>query len=354
MMRNADTLFARLFGIFLLAIVLAHLLAFAWFEQGKPPSERQNPPPPRTTPGEPGGQPPGPRPPDDRPPPKPGVFGGPWIPFASQSLALVIAAWIGARLLTRPIRRLSQAAERLSENLDSLPMNETGPAEVRQAAHSFNRMQARIREQVEQRSRMLTAVSHDLRTPLARMKLRVEQVENEALRDRLAQDLGEMNQMLEATLSYLREQRSQEEAQLFDLQALAESLAENAQDQGADVQVEGHCRPVRAQPMALRSCLGNLLGNALRYAGHAHIQLLDGEQEIEVRVIDRGPGIPEDKREAVFEPFFRLESSRNRNSGGVGLGLSIALEASKRLGGSLALKETPGGGLTAILRLPRA
>ena len=141
---------------------------------------------------------------------------------------------------------------------------------------------------------------------------------------------------------------------MFDLQALAESLAENAQDQGADVQVEGHCRPVRAQPMALRSCLGNLLGNALRYAGHAHIQLLDGEQEIEVRVIDRGPGIPEDKREAVFEPFFRLESSRNRNSGGVGLGLSIALEASKRLGGSLALKETPGGGLTAILRLPRA
>lgn len=159
--------------------------------------------------------------------------------------------------------------------------------------------------------------------------------------------------MLDATLTYLHEQRTSEALQLMDVQALVESLCENAQDQGADVHVSGHCAPLPVQPMALRSCLNNLMDNALRYAGQARIELHDQREQLLIRVIDHGPGIAEDKREAVFEPFFRLEGSRNRNSGGVGLGMTIAREAAQRLGGQLNLEETPGGGLTAIIRLPR-
>ncbi|AZD91234.1 MULTISPECIES: sensor histidine kinase [Pseudomonas] len=340
-----DTLFGRLFGVLLIAIVLAHLLAFFWF--------RLYGPPPRPPAGEFSGQPlPGngrfePRPP--RP-----WFGGPIVPLTFQFISLIIAAWYGAKLLTRPIQRLSDAAERLSEDLDSPPLDESGPREARQAAHTFNLMQRRIQEQVKQRGRMLGAVSHDLRTPLSRLKLRLEQIEDHRLQGQMRQDLDDMISMLDATLSYLHEQRTSEAVQWMDVQALVESLCENAQDQGADVQTSGHCAPLQVQPMALRSCLNNLLDNALRYAGHARISLRDSREQVLIRVIDHGPGIAEDQREAVFEPFYRLEGSRNRNSGGVGLGMTIAREAAERLGGQLHLEETPGGGLTTVVRLPRA
>nr|WP_090439545.1 ATP-binding protein [Pseudomonas benzenivorans] len=337
MMRRADSLFARLFGVLLLAIVLAHVLAFIWFHlYGHPP-----PPPPPGAPAHEG----------MRPPPPP--FGGPLVPLTLQLLTLVAAAWYGAGLLSRPIQHLARAAERLSDDLDSPPLADTGPHEARQAAHAFNLMQQRVRQQVQQRGRMLAAVSHDLRTPLARLKLRVEQIPDQLLRGRMAQDLEEMIGMLDATLRYLHEQRSSEALQWLDLQALVESMVEDAQDRGAAVQVSGHCAPLRAQPLALRSCLSNLLENALRYAGHAAIELSDGREQVEVRVRDHGPGIAAEQREAVFEAFFRVEGSRNRNSGGVGLGLTIAREAARRQGGDILLEDTPGGGLTAILRLPR-
>ncbi|GID05632.1 HAMP domain-containing sensor histidine kinase [Pseudomonas sp. 008] len=344
-----DTLFGRLFGVLLVAIVLAHLLAFLWFKHYGPP------PPPPPPPGfsehfE------GPPPPMDprfgNRPPRP-WFGGPLVPLTFQFVSLIIAAWYGAKLLTRPIQRLSDAAERLSENLDSPPLDESGPREARQAAHTFNLMQKRILEQMQQRSRMLGAVSHDLRTPLSRLKLRLEQIDDEKLQGQMRQDLDDMIGMLDSTLTYLHEQRTSEAPQWMDVQALVESLSENAQDQGADVQARGHCAPLQVQPMALRSCINNLLDNALRYAGDALITLEDSREQLVIRVIDHGPGIAADKREAVFEPFFRLEGSRNRNSGGVGLGMTIAREAAERLGGQLSLEETPGGGLTAVIRLPR-
>jgi len=164
-----DTLFGRLFGMLFVAIVLAHLLAFAWFHHYGPPPP---PPPPEFAESVDGQRPP----PDSRfahRPPRP-WFGGPLVPLTFQFISLMIAAWYGAKLLTRPIQRLSDAAERLSENLDSPPLDESGPREARQAAHTFNLMQQRIREQVQQRARMLGAVSHDLRTPLSRLKLRLE------------------------------------------------------------------------------------------------------------------------------------------------------------------------------------
>jgi signal transduction histidine kinase len=331
---RGDTLFARLFGVSLLAIVFAHLLAYLWFQYYgfAPPSPDHllRPPPPRP------------------------LFGGPLVPLLFQLLTLVVAAWYGSKALSRPIQRFGNAAERLAENLDSPPLAETGPHEARQATRTFNRMQQRIVEQVQQRARMLGAVSHDLRTPLSRLKLRLEQVDDQKLQAQMRQDLDDMIGMLDATLTYLHEQRTSELLQRFDLQALVESLCENAQDHGADAQAQGRCAPLLTQPMALRSCLGNLLDNALRYAGAALVSIEDGREQVVVRVIDHGPGISADKREAVFEPFFRLEGSRNRNSGGVGLGMTIAREAAHRLGGHLGLEETPGGGLTAVLRLPRS
>lgn len=348
MIRSADTLFARLFGGALLAIILAHLLAFTWFSYyGFPP-----PPPPPSERYQ-AGNPQAPlnesMPRQHRPPP----MGGPIVPLIFQLITLIIAAWYGAKALARPVQRISEAAERLSENLDSPPLQISGPREARQAATTFNLMQQRIREQVQQRGRMLAAVSHDLRTPLSRLKLRVEQIEEPKLHGQMTQDLNDMIGMLDATLTYLNEQRTSEALQLFDVQALIESLTENAQDNGDDVQSSGQCRPLKAQPMALRSCLNNLIDNALRYAGHACIEIEDSLVHLRVRVIDKGPGIAENLREAVFEPFYRLEGSRNRNSGGVGMGMTIARDAARRMGGELRLEETPGGGLTAVLDLPR-
>ncbi len=343
-----DTLFGRLFGVLLLAIILAHLLAFLWFHHyGGPP------PPPPPPPGMMENFDPDSPPPRPHHPPRP-WFGGPLVPLTFQMVSLVIAAWYGAKLLSRPIQRLSDAAERLSEDLNIPPLEETGPREARQAANTFNLMQQRIREQVQQRGRMLGAVSHDLRTPLSRLKLRLEQIDDLKLQGQMRQDLDDMISMLDATLSYLHEQRTSEAMQWMDVQALVESLCENAQDQGSRVLASGHCAPLLVQPMALRSCLNNLLDNALRYAGDALITLEDSRRQLLIRVIDHGPGIAAEKREAVFEPFFRLEGSRNRNSGGVGLGMTIAREAAQRLGGELTLEETPGGGLTAVVRLPRA
>jgi signal transduction histidine kinase len=359
LIRSADTLFARLFGGALLAIVLAHLLAFVWFHyygpRMPPPNcnrsmagQMQPPPPGRNA-----------APDEDlrrAPPPqgcRPPMLGIPLVPLLFQLISLVLAAWFGAKALSRPIRRLSEAAERLSENLDSPPLAANGPREARQAAQAFNLMQERIRDQVQQRGRMLAAVSHDLRTPLARLKLRVEQIDEPRLHGQMTQDLNDMIGMLDATLTYLNEQRTSEALQYFDVQALIESLAENAQDNGDDIQASGTCRPLKSQPMALRSCLNNLIDNALRYAGHARVEIEDASDRLRVSVIDHGPGIPEDLREVVFEPFYRVESSRNRNSGGVGIGMTIAREAARRMGGDLRLEQTPGGGLTAVLDLPR-
>ena len=352
MIRSADSLFARLFGGALLAILLAHLLAFMWFMHYGPP------PPPPAPPFSEQYDSPDPRfehfrPPPRHPPGPPPFFGGPIVPLVFQLITLVVAAWYGAKALSRPIRRMSEAAERLSENLDSPPLEISGPYEARKAAQTFNLMQQRIREQVQQRGRMLAAMSHDLRTPLSRLKLRVEQIEEPKLHGQMSQDLDDMIGMLDATLTYFNEQRTRELPQLFDVQALVESLTENAQDQGDDVQCHGHCKPLRTQPMALRSCLNNVIDNALRYAGQAHIDLQDSPQRVQIRVVDRGPGIASDQREAVFEPFYRLEGSRNRNSGGVGMGMTIAREAARRMGGDLRLEETVGGGLTVVLDLPR-
>lgn len=350
-MRRLDTLFARLFGVFLLAILLGHLLAFFWFRHGF--GERPPPPPPMA--GEAS---------FDRPPPpehfsdrEPGVWrrlewllGGPLI---FQLGSLVCAAWLGARLLTRPLRQLTETAEHLSHNLDGPPIPVTGPRETREAARALNRMHQHLLDQLQQRGRMLTAISHDLRTPLARVKLRIEDIDDPRLHARVSQDVDDMIELLDGTLRYLREQHREERPLLCDVQALVEAMAEDAAEEGGQVVVEGTCQPLRVAPMALRSCLGNLLQNALRYAGHAEIHLAEQPERLIISIVDHGQGIPVQYREAVFEPFYRLEGSRNRASGGTGLGLAIAREAAAHMGGDLTLGTTPGGGLTCQVVLPR-
>jgi len=276
-----------------------------------------------------------------------------WPVMGMVLVALILAAWFGAGMLTTPIRRLSEAAARLGDNLDGPQIAEVGPSEARQAARIFNTMQERLRAQIRQRATFLAAVSHDLRTPLTRIKLRVEQVGDEALKAKIRADLDEMADMLDATLEFLRDEADNEPRQRLDIQALAESLAENAREIGRTVTVCGGAAPLMAQPGLLRRCLSNLIENALRYGHTARISLRDSAAELVIEVEDDGPGIPEDKMEAVFEPFVRLESSRNKHSGGFGLGLAVAREAALRHGADLRLANRREGGLIARLSFPR-
>ncbi|MDU1659375.1 MAG: HAMP domain-containing sensor histidine kinase, partial [Stenotrophomonas maltophilia] len=218
---------------------------------------------------------------------------------------------------------------------------------------TFNLMQRRIREQVSQRARMLGAVSHDLRTPLSRLKLRLEQIDDMRLQGQMRHDLDDMIGMLDATLSYLHEQRTGESRQWLDVQALVQSLSENAQDQGADVQCLGQSAPLQVQPMALRSCLNNLIDNALRYAGHnatvtVGVHALD-DNDVELYVEDNGPGVPDDVMPRLGERFFRAPGTA---ASGTGLGLAIAHEAVEHFGGRLSFLNRPGGGLKVAITLP--
>ena len=275
-----------------------------------------------------------------------------WISMASQLFVLTIAALFGARMLARPIQRLGRAAAELGTDLNRPPIAVTGTAEARQAARVFNQMQERIRRSVEERGRFLAAVSHDLRTPLTRMKLRVERLEDDAARDKLREDIAEMAAMLNATMSYLRDEAAAEGWQMMDMTALLESMVEDAVEAGEDVTVSGQAKPLLTRPVALRRCLSNLLQNALRYGTSAQITIADTDALLVIDIRDAGPGIPPDQMEAVFEPFVRLENSRNRSTGGVGLGLAIAREAANQCGGTLTLENVPGG-LLARLALRR-
>lgn len=354
-----DTLFGRLFGMIVLAVLASYLvstLVFLFLVNPGDEGPRPLPPPPMATPGAPEAATLPPRlMPPRRPPP------GFWLGLAIQVAALTVAAFFGARMLARPIQHLAGAAERLGDNLSSPPIEERGPREARRAAGVFNRMQDRIRAQLEERERFLAAVSHDLRTPLTRMKLRVETlaadsrpgIDRSETCQRLRDDIGEMAAMLDATLNYLRGEAHGEPWQRLDIQALADSVAEDARDRGGEVGVEGGAAPIEGLPHALRRCLDNLVDNAIRYGQRATIALIDGPGRLVIEVRDAGPGIPENRIAQVMEPFVRLETSRNRGSGGVGLGLSIAREAARRNGGELVLRNAPSGGLIARLTLPR-
>ncbi|MBS1227294.1 MAG: histidine kinase [Proteobacteria bacterium] len=263
-------------------------------------------------------------------------------------------AMIAVRQATRPLQQLAQAADTLGRDLDAPPLAETGPAETRRAAQAFNRMQARIKRLVDERARALAAVSHDLRTPLTRLRLRTELVGDEPLREQMAADLDSMAAMIDATLDYLRGLQDSEALRKIDINALLQSLAEDAAVLGKTISVAGVAQaPYRGQLSALRRALQNLIDNAIKYGHGATIRIEDDQDSLRLIVEDDGPGIPPAELARVTEPYYRPDASRSRETGGVGLGLSIARDIALLHGGELQLANRQQGGLCATLVLPR-
>lgn len=275
-----------------------------------------------------------------------------WIIF--RLFATGLAAWIAAKWLSLPIKRMADAALELGKNLQRPPLAENkGPIEVRQASIVFNQMQAHLQQQIAERSRFLAAISHDLRTPLTRLKLRAEKVAQDEIREDIRRDLDEMTRMIDETLEYLRDDNHHENCQLLDITALVNSIAEDALEFGQQVTVTGQAQPILVQPLAIRRCISNLVENAIHYGNTAHISLTDNAEKLEVKIADTGEGIPEQHLQDVLNPFYRIEDSRNRHTGGTGLGLSIAREIAQKHHGALTLENIPQGGLLATLTIPR-
>ena len=270
------------------------------------------------------------------------------------AIAGALTAWT-VRRLTLPLGTLARAASGLASNLDQPPLPVTGPAEVATAAASFNRMQQDLKRNLETRSQALAAVSHDLRLPITRIRLRIERLADETAREAIETDLVEMDRMIGDTLEFLRAGHSGEQPARIDVNALVETVAEDMRALGCRVETHGEARaPLLARGQAVRRCLGNLVDNARRYGGgDVDLTVRDGDEQVEFVVEDRGPGIAESERERVFEPYVRLETSRARHTGGSGLGLAIARAIARGHGGDVALEAREGGGLRAVLTFPR-
>lgn len=298
---------------------------------------------------------------------------GTWVTFDSQlpggaaslplrlllTLAMLLVvvlalSFIAVRWLSRPLRTLAVAAEGLGKNIHQPPLPLDGPTEVRQAAQAFNTMQARLVRYIDDRTQVLSAMSHDLKTPLTRLRLRAELLEDEVLRVRFENDLGEMQAMVTDALEALRGLDGPAKSMPVDVMALLESLQADAAETGRLVEIEGRAQaPLIGDAARLKRCVGNLLDNALAYGKRAQIRVDDSPESLTLRIRDDGPGIPEDMLERVFDPFFRLEDSRSRDTGGTGLGLSIARNIARAAGGEVSLHNGPQGGLEAALSLPR-
>ena len=222
---------------------------------------------------------------------------------------------------------------------------------MRRVAAAFNAMQARLLDQVNERIQALAAVSHDVRTPIARLRLRAGNIGDHDLRTAIGHDLDEMEAFMRSLLDYLRGADPEDE-RLIDLASLVVTIVHDAQDMGSDVRYDGPATlELVTRPVKLQRAIDNLVQNAIRHAGQAHIRLSQDEAGVHILVEDRGPGIPADQIETLFEPFRRLEGSRNRNTGGAGLGLAIVRRSITRLGGTIRLENRRGGGLRATVTL---
>lgn len=264
------------------------------------------------------------------------------------------AAWWIARRLARPLRDLTRAAEGFRGHSPAEPVTPRGPSDVRRAVEAFNAMNRRTLALLDEKDRMLGAIGHDLRTPLASLRIRAENMGPEEERERLAATVEEMAATLEDILTLARTGRAREPVRPVDLAALADALVEEYRERGLGAHFGPSPRAVLAvQPNLLRRALRNLVDNALAYGGCAAVTVEERAREIEIRVEDDGPGIPADRLQEVLEPFRRLDSSRNRESGGAGLGLAIAQAVAQAHGGRLELVNREQGGLRAALILPK-
>ena len=277
-----------------------------------------------------------------------------FVELGFLTLGLAAVLFVMARATTRPLTELARAAEAVGRGERSAPLRETGARELREATRAFNTMHERLHRYLDSRTRVLSAMSHDLRTPLTRLKLRAESLDDDALRERFNADLDEMQRMVTGALNLFRGMNHDEAQQAVAVDELVAELQRDFAEVGVQVEVTGDKpAPLNARPTALKRCLSNLLTNAVKYGTNPRIAIEDGGAELVVRVLDDGPGIPPEMLEQVFEPFFRLEASRNIDTGGVGLGLSIARDLAQAHGGSLTLRNRAPHGLEATLRLPR-
>lgn len=280
-------------------------------------------------------------------------------PMFVSELALFIAvlciSLFWASRISRPLRILARAAENLRPQEAISPIPEQGPRDVRAAIVSFNTMAQRVKDLLQEKDRMLSAIGHDLRTPLASLRIRAESVEPETERERVVETIDDMTRMVDEILSLARLGQSTEPRLLVDLSALADSIVEEFRELGKDVTFEEAPRtPLMMQPGLVRRLLRNLIDNAVKYGERARVSVTDTADAVELRVEDDGPGIPQSALTDVIQPFTRLEHSRSRETGGMGLGLSIADAVARSQGATLILHNKEPNGLRATVKWSKA
>ncbi|NRR33821.1 HAMP domain-containing protein [Oxalobacteraceae bacterium] len=272
------------------------------------------------------------------------------LPFL---LSITALAYLVTRMTMRPLKQLAQAAKDLGNDINHPPLSLSGAAEIRQASAAFNAMQARIRQHIFQRTQMLAAITHDLQTPLTRIRLRLEKVADAELQQRLVDDLSAMQQMVREGLDLARSMDTTETMQALDLDSLLDSVCSDATDAGQDVQLKGRAAmALMGRPLAIRRCLVNLIDNAVKYGHKASVSVERMVGSARIRIRDSGPGIAQDQMARVFEPFYRIETSRSRESGGTGLGLTIARNIAEQHGATVTLSNHVDGGLEVTLVVP--
>lgn len=274
--------------------------------------------------------------------------------FIAITVVIAVGSIIGLRRLTEPLRALESAAIALGRNLDAPPVSERGPSDIRRVAHAFNQMQAQLRRFVSDRTTMLAAISHDLRTPLQRLKFRADFMTDDEQREKMLRDLRDMEAMIAATLDFARADADSEEADWHDLGHMLVVIADALGESGYNVDLVGTPPQTRyrCRGRALRRAIENLVVNAATHGNGARLSIQRRPGSVTITIDDDGPGLPPDRIEDMFAPFHRMDPSRTGNSGGSGLGLSIARSITRSHGGDVLLSNRPGGGLTARLTLP--
>lgn len=280
-----------------------------------------------------------------------------WPPLVSlgvMAVMLSVVVVLMVRRITRPLARLTAAADRLGRGEDFEPVPEQGPEDVRRTTRAFNRMRERLERFVQDRTRMLAAISHDLRTPLTSLRLRAEFIEDAEAREKILDTVEEMQRMTEATLTFARQAETKEETRTVDLAALLDSLCQDLADLGAQVSfTAAEKTPFACRPVVLKRAIRNLIENAVTYGRCARVTLTTTADHVLIVIDDQGPGISDADLERVFEPFVRLEESRNPETGGIGLGMSIARSIVRGHGGDITLQNRAEGGLRVSVDLPR-
>lgn len=278
-----------------------------------------------------------------------------WITFLVTAAVISVIVVIALRRITRPMDALSKAAGKLGRGEEIEPLKEEGPADVRETIRAFNEMQDRLRTFVTERTKMLAAISHDLRTPITSLRLRAEMLDDAEAREKMIQTLADMQNMVEATLAFAREEAAAEPTRPTDLAALVGAVADDLTDLGHAVECDAPSPLVYpCRPIAMRRAVTNLALNAATYGDSARLRLMDNGGAPEIIIEDDGPGIPADQIERIFEPFVRLDTSRSQDTGGIGLGMSIARDIVRRHGGDVRLENMKDGGLRVTITLPAA